>query len=65
MTESHECSNVAVEVETEKALLVIFEDGTEKWVPKSVILEGSEVTEEGDEGTLRVKRWFAEKEELP
>ena len=49
---------------TEKALLCRLEDGLEVWVPRSVITDDSEVCEQGDEGTLVVKSWFAQKENL-
>lgn len=49
---------------SDKALLVYIEKlGSEVWVPKSVIHDGSEVYEGGDgEGDLVVKSWWAEKE---
>jgi len=50
--------------ETEKALLVKLETGDEKWVPKSVIHDDSEVYAKGHSGKLVVKGWWAEKEEL-
>lgn len=49
--------------ETPKALLVEVE-GEEKWVPKSLIHDDSEVYREGDAGTLVVPLWWAEKEGL-
>jgi hypothetical protein len=49
--------------ETSLALLCLI-DGKEHWLPKSVIHEDSEVSAEGDEGTLVVPEWFAEKEGL-
>lgn len=45
---------------TEKALLVLI-DGKETWVPQSVVHDDSEVWKVGDEGTLVVKQWWAEK----
>lgn len=51
--------------ETDRALLVVVEDGTrEVWIPKSVVDDDSEVFKEGDEGTLVVHEWFAQKEDL-
>jgi len=47
--------------ETAKALLVEVE-GEERWVPKSCIHDDSEVWKEGDEGTLALMGWFAEKD---
>ena len=52
--------------ETEKAILVEDEFGEETWIPKSAIDEvDSEVFEEGDEGELSVKSWYAEKTGWP
>lgn len=48
---------------TDKAILVVI-DGDEKWVPKSCLHDDSEVYDEGDEGELAVKSWWAEKEGL-
>lgn len=50
--------------ETDRALLVRFDDGVERWVPKSCIHDDSEVYAEDDEGRLAVKRWWAEREGL-
>lgn len=47
--------------ETEKALLVLTDEGDELWVPKSVVDEDSEVFQKDDEGTLIVQEWFAKK----
>jgi len=49
--------------ETDLALLVEIE-GEEVWIPKSQIEDDSEVMEKGDEGTLVVSGWFADKEGL-
>lgn len=51
--------------ERDKALLVVI-DGDEKWVPKSVIHDDSEVfdADENARGTLVLKRWWAEENEL-
>jgi hypothetical protein len=64
-TDTHEVDDVTVENETDKAILVKFEDGKKTWIPKSVIHDDSEVYKMGTDGTLIVKRWFAEKEGLP
>jgi len=50
--------------ETEKAILCRFEDGDERWVPKSLIASDSQVTKRGDSGELTVPLWFCEKEGL-
>jgi hypothetical protein len=47
--------------ETDKALLVEI-DGDEKWVPKSVIHDNSEVWKKGDEGTIVVEGWWGRAE---
>lgn len=48
--------------ETSKALLLKIY-GEEYWVPKACIEEdASEVSIEGDTGTVYIARWFAEKE---
>lgn len=47
----------------DKAILVAVA-GEEIWIPKSVVHDDSEVystDEDGREGTLRVKLWWAEK----
>ena len=57
--------DVTVLQETPKALRIVIE-GEEKWVPKSVIHDDSDVFD-GDEngtGTLIVKSWWAKKEGL-
>lgn len=63
--ETHESHGVTVKLETDKAILAVFDDGTETWIPKSVIDEDSEVYKMGTDGTLIVQLWFAEKEGLP
>lgn len=51
--------------ETERALLVKLDDEEdERWIPKSVIHDDSEVFEEGGEGTVVVAPWWAKKEGL-
>lgn len=59
-------SNAEVNAETEKALLVEFSNGDEKWIPKSVIHEDSEVfnNTDNDEGELVIKTWWADQEGL-
>jgi hypothetical protein len=50
--------------ETELAIHVLFDDGTHKWIPKSVVDDDSEVYGIGHEGELVVAEWFALKEGL-
>jgi len=64
--DAYEVGIVRCKKETDLALLVEGEclpKGT-LWVPKSVVHDDSEVFEEGHEGKLVVKEWFAEKEGL-
>jgi hypothetical protein len=49
--------------QTPKAILCEVK-GRELWIPQSQIHEDSEVYQDGDEGTLVVSEWFAEKENL-
>lgn len=51
----------SVKTETDKALLVRFEEDPreEVWIPKSQISEESEVYEKGTSGKLVIKKWFA------
>lgn len=57
---------IQVVVLTESALaLKVLVEGREVWVPKSVVeLDESEALKPGERGSLVVKGWFAEKEEL-
>ena len=55
-----EIEDVTVEAETDLALLCIIEE-KQRWIPKSVVHEDSEVSGEGDTGTIMIMRWFAEK----
>jgi hypothetical protein len=58
-----EIEDVTVKAETELALLCIIDD-KQRWIPKSVVHEESEVSADGDTGTIVLMRWFAEKEGL-
>ena len=58
-----EIEDVVIEVETDLALLCNIGD-KKHWIPKSVVDEDSEVSSEGDTGTITIMRWFAEKEGL-
>jgi hypothetical protein len=61
-----ECFEVmAIKREERKAILCVFADQSEHWIPKAVIDDDSEVYDlEHQKGTLMVLRWFAEKEGL-
>ena len=59
--ETVEIDDVTVEAETDRALLCVIDEG-QRWITKSVVHEDSEVFEQGDQGTLVLFRWFAEKE---
>lgn len=51
--------------ETDSALLLETEEAGEVWIPKSVIHDDSEIEagdDEGDEGEVIVKKWFARNE---
>jgi hypothetical protein len=48
--------------ETDKAILVKQDDLGEVWIPRSQVHDDSEVYEEGGEGELVVKAWFARKQ---
>ena len=61
--ETVEIDDVTVEAETGLALLCIIDD-KQIWIPKSVVHEDSEVSGEGDTGTIIVMRWFVEKQGL-
>ena len=58
-----ELDDATVEAETDLALLCNINEKTH-WIPKSVVHEDSEVSSEGDTGTIVIMRWFAEKEGL-
>jgi len=58
-----EIEDVVIEVDTDLALLCNIDD-KKHWIPKSVVHEDSEVSSEGDTGTIVLMRWFAEKEGL-
>jgi len=49
--------------ETDDAILVVIE-GDEYWIPQSQIDDDSEVWKNGDEGTLVITEWIAEKKGL-
>ena len=55
--------DVVVKKETEAAILCEIE-GELHWLPKSQICEDSEVTGEGDEGTLVITQWIAQQKGL-
>jgi len=61
--ETVELEDVSVEAETDLALLCNIDD-KKHWIPKSVVHEDSEVSSEGDTGTIVLQRWFAGKEGL-
>jgi hypothetical protein len=49
---------------TEKAVLYEY-DGKSLWVPQSVVHDDSDIWKQDDEGVLKVKAWWAEKNDLP
>lgn len=58
-----EIEDVQSITETDKALLVEI-DGERHWIPKSQIVDESEVYKEKQTGKLVITEWFAEKEGL-
>lgn len=60
--DAHYVEDVVAIRETDKALLIAVADGEQRWVPKKCIHDDSEVCAEGDEGTLALLTWFAEKD---
>jgi hypothetical protein len=45
--------------QTDRALKVRLDDGTEIWVPKSVVHDNSEIWKAEEKGDLTVKHWWA------
>lgn len=52
-----------VKAETDSAILIVTEEA-EEWIPKSQILDDSEVWKKGDSGILVIRRWLAEEKDL-
>jgi hypothetical protein len=50
--------------ETDKALLVRFEDGEESWIPLSQIADSDDYREGDGPGTISVTEWIAEQKDL-
>ena len=59
-----EIDDVLCIAETPKAILCRFVDDREHWIPLSQVSVKSEVQEMGDEGTLIISEWLAEKKGL-
>lgn len=55
--------DVFCDAQTTKAIHV-FVDGEGLWIPQSVVHDDSEVWKKGDEGTLVLHLWWAEKNGL-
>ena len=62
--EPAEIEDVEVLEDKPGALLCLFPDGQEIWIPKSQIDEKSEVREHSDSGTLVIPAWLAKNEGL-
>jgi hypothetical protein len=60
--DKHEIDDCKAVGSTDKALRVETPDHGNVWVPKSVIHDDSEVYDEGHEGRLVVRAWWAEKQ---
>jgi hypothetical protein len=50
--------------ETSLAVFVRLETGDERWIPKKVISDDSEVQQLGDSGDVVVAQWWAKREGL-
>jgi len=51
--------------ESEAAIRVLVAGDQDFWIPRSLILKGSEVDSVGDDGLLLLPAWFVTKEEIP
>ena len=51
--------------ESEAAIRVLVAGDQDFWIPRSLILTGSEVDTVGDDGLLLLPAWFVTKEEIP
>jgi hypothetical protein len=61
--DTYEIENAKCIRATPKAILIQAKEfGEDTWIPQSQVDDGSEVYQEGDEGTLVVKLWWAEKQ---
>lgn len=58
--ESYELTGSSVIDTSPKAVLVLLDDETSRWIPRSVIVDGDSVTE-GDTD-ISIQAWWAEKE---
>ena len=61
--ETCEFDDISVIRETDAALLVVSE-GEQMWVPKSQLLDGTEIDTVHDVGRMVIPHWLAEKKEL-
>lgn len=60
--DKHEIDDCKAVGASEKAIKVTTPDHGVVWVPRSVIHDDSEVYEDGHDGRLVVKSWFAAKQ---
>ena len=51
--------------ESEAAIRVLVAGDQDFWIPRSLILKGSEVDSIGDDGLLLLPSWFVTKAEIP
>ena len=51
-----------VKAETDKAFLLLTEDGEEFWCPKSQISDSDDYSVGDTDCTISISQWFAEKE---
>lgn len=57
----HTIDDVKVIHATSKAILIDSDELSEEWIPNAAVHNDSEVYQKGDEGTLTIHGWFAEK----
>lgn len=62
--EAVEFEDVEVIAATPRAILCLFPEGEEVWIPKEQIDPESEVSDNGDYGTLVIPEWLAKNEGL-
>lgn len=51
--------DIEVKASTPKAILIEV-DGEEHWIPRSQLLDGTDVDDVGDEGKIVIPKWLAD-----
>ena len=59
-----EIEDVLVVKVSDRAMLIRTDDGTEAWIARSQLLDGTDVEEEGDVGTVVIPQWLADQKGL-